>query len=90
MGLRSKGSQPQVPEYLRKTKLIFSLVSFFDIELILICFFASFVPHRSLSELEAFCVGTDAGEKVRQVTERATMFKIASDAMINVSETVTN
>lgn len=48
--------------------------------------FAFFAPHRSLSELEGFCVGTDAGEKVRQVTERATMFKIASDAMINVSE----
>lgn len=46
------------------------------------------ITHRSLSELEGFCAGTDAGEKVRQVTERATMFKIASDAMINVSETV--
>ncbi|CAF96608.1 unnamed protein product, partial [Tetraodon nigroviridis] len=38
---------------------------------------------RSLSELEGFSAGTDGGEKVRQVTERATMFKIASDAMIN-------
>lgn len=46
------------------------------------------ITHRSLSELEGFCVGADTGEKVKQVTERATMFKIASDAMINVSETV--
>ncbi|TWW58822.1 oxysterol-binding protein 1-like isoform X2 [Takifugu flavidus] len=38
---------------------------------------------RSLSELEGICAGTDSGEKVKQVTERATMFKIASDAMIN-------
>uniref|UniRef100_A0A4W6EKV1 Oxysterol-binding protein n=1 Tax=Lates calcarifer TaxID=8187 RepID=A0A4W6EKV1_LATCA len=38
---------------------------------------------RSLSELEAIRVGGDMGEKIRQVTERATLFRITSNAMIN-------
>uniref|UniRef100_A0A3B3WHQ4 Oxysterol-binding protein n=1 Tax=Poecilia mexicana TaxID=48701 RepID=A0A3B3WHQ4_9TELE len=38
---------------------------------------------RSLSELEGLQVGTDMGEKIRQVTERATLFRITSNAMIN-------
>ncbi|XP_042340791.1 oxysterol-binding protein 1-like isoform X2 [Plectropomus leopardus] len=38
---------------------------------------------RSLSELEGLCVGGDMGEKMRQVTERATLFRITSNAMIN-------
>lgn len=41
--------------------------------------------NRSLSELEAIRVGGDMGEKIRQVTERATLFRITSNAMINVS-----
>lgn len=40
---------------------------------------------RSLSELEGLRVGSgDVGEKFRQVTERATLFRITSNAMINV------
>ncbi|CAJ1052551.1 oxysterol-binding protein 1-like isoform X4 [Xyrichtys novacula] len=38
---------------------------------------------RSLSELEAIRGGGDFGEKIRQVTERATLFRITSNAMIN-------
>uniref|UniRef100_A0A3Q2QJ89 Oxysterol-binding protein n=1 Tax=Fundulus heteroclitus TaxID=8078 RepID=A0A3Q2QJ89_FUNHE len=38
---------------------------------------------RSLSELEALRVGAEMGEKIRQVTERATLFRITSNAMIN-------
>ncbi|XP_034750428.1 oxysterol-binding protein 1 isoform X1 [Etheostoma cragini] len=38
---------------------------------------------RSLSELEGIRVGADMGEKMRQVTERATLFRITSNAMIN-------
>uniref|UniRef100_A0A3B5L8S2 Oxysterol-binding protein n=1 Tax=Xiphophorus couchianus TaxID=32473 RepID=A0A3B5L8S2_9TELE len=38
---------------------------------------------RSLSELEGLQVGPDMGEKIRQVTERATLFRITSNAMIN-------
>ncbi|XP_008297499.1 oxysterol-binding protein 1 isoform X5 [Stegastes partitus] len=38
---------------------------------------------RSLSELEGIRVGADMGEKIRQVTERATLFRITSNAMIN-------
>ncbi|XP_034455459.1 oxysterol-binding protein 1-like isoform X2 [Hippoglossus hippoglossus] len=38
---------------------------------------------RSLSELEGIRVGGDMGEKIRQVTERATLFRITSNAMIN-------
>ncbi|XP_013875660.1 oxysterol-binding protein 1 isoform X2 [Austrofundulus limnaeus] len=39
---------------------------------------------RSLSELEGLRVGSgDMGEKIRQVTERATLFRITSNAMIN-------
>lgn len=44
-----------------------------------------FYTYRSLSELEAIRVGGDMGEKIRQVTERATLFRITSNAMINVS-----
>ncbi|XP_054634101.1 oxysterol-binding protein 1-like isoform X2 [Dunckerocampus dactyliophorus] len=38
---------------------------------------------RSLSELEGIQPGADMGEKIRQVTERATLFRITSNAMIN-------
>uniref|UniRef100_A0A3P8RFP5 Oxysterol-binding protein n=1 Tax=Astatotilapia calliptera TaxID=8154 RepID=A0A3P8RFP5_ASTCA len=38
---------------------------------------------RSLSELEGLRVAVDMGEKVKQVTERATLFRITSNAMIN-------
>ncbi|KAM4603733.1 oxysterol-binding protein 1 isoform 1-T1 [Polymixia lowei] len=38
---------------------------------------------RSLSELEGIRVAGDMGDKVRQVTERATLFRITSNAMIN-------
>uniref|UniRef100_A0A667WJA6 Oxysterol-binding protein n=1 Tax=Myripristis murdjan TaxID=586833 RepID=A0A667WJA6_9TELE len=38
---------------------------------------------RSLSELEGIRPGADMGEKIRQVTERATLFRITSNAMIN-------
>lgn len=38
---------------------------------------------RSLSELEVIRVGGEAGDKIRQVTERATLFRITSNAMIN-------
>ncbi|KAL6110894.1 osbp [Pungitius sinensis] len=38
---------------------------------------------RSLSELEGIRVVGDMGEKMRQVTERATLFRITSNAMIN-------
>ncbi|XP_035515720.1 oxysterol-binding protein 1-like isoform X1 [Morone saxatilis] len=38
---------------------------------------------RSLSELEGIRVGGDMGDKIRQVTERATLFRITSNAMIN-------
>ncbi|KAM9769989.1 oxysterol-binding protein 1-like isoform 1-T6 [Menidia menidia] len=38
---------------------------------------------RSLSELEGLRAVGDMGEKVRQVTERATLFRITSNAMIN-------
>ncbi|XP_031415282.1 oxysterol-binding protein 1 isoform X2 [Clupea harengus] len=38
---------------------------------------------RSLSELEGVKIGGDTGDKIRQVTERATLFRITSNAMIN-------
>ncbi|XP_019718176.1 oxysterol-binding protein 1-like isoform X2 [Hippocampus comes] len=38
---------------------------------------------RSLSELEGIHEAADMGEKIRQVTERATLFRITSNAMIN-------
>ncbi|XP_056627894.1 oxysterol-binding protein 1 isoform X2 [Triplophysa dalaica] len=38
---------------------------------------------RSLSELEGIRLGGEASEKIRQVTERATLFRITSNAMIN-------
>ncbi|XP_063740174.1 oxysterol-binding protein 1 isoform X5 [Eleginops maclovinus] len=38
---------------------------------------------RSLSELEALRVSGDMGDKMKQVTERATLFRITSNAMIN-------
>ncbi|XP_034043602.1 oxysterol-binding protein 1-like isoform X2 [Thalassophryne amazonica] len=38
---------------------------------------------RSLSELEGFRAAGDMSEKIRQVTERATLFRITSNAMIN-------
>ncbi|XP_062333286.1 oxysterol-binding protein 1 isoform X3 [Osmerus eperlanus] len=38
---------------------------------------------RSLSELDGVRVGGEAGDKIRQVTERATLFRITSNAMIN-------
>ena len=44
-----------------------------------------FSSFRSLSELEGVKIGGDTGDKIRQVTERATLFRITSNAMINVS-----
>lgn len=45
-----------------------------------------FCKHRSLSELEGLRVGVgDMGDKIRQVAERATLFRITSNAMINVN-----
>ncbi|KAJ8416481.1 hypothetical protein AAFF_G00357690 [Aldrovandia affinis] len=38
---------------------------------------------RSLSELEGLRLGGETGDKIRQVTERATLFRITSNAMIN-------
>uniref|UniRef100_A0A665XD08 Oxysterol-binding protein n=1 Tax=Echeneis naucrates TaxID=173247 RepID=A0A665XD08_ECHNA len=40
---------------------------------------------RSLSELDSLRLTGEAGDKIRQVTERATLFRITSNAMINVS-----
>lgn len=47
--------------------------------------FAFNTCHRSLSELDSLRLTGEAGEKIRQVTERATLFRITSNAMINVS-----
>uniref|UniRef100_A0A4W4EAU2 Oxysterol-binding protein n=1 Tax=Electrophorus electricus TaxID=8005 RepID=A0A4W4EAU2_ELEEL len=38
---------------------------------------------RSLSELEGIKLGGETSDKIRQVTERATLFRITSNAMIN-------
>ncbi|CAL8331578.1 unnamed protein product [Arctogadus glacialis] len=38
---------------------------------------------RSLSELEGLRVPVDGGEKIKAVNERATLFRITSNAMIN-------
>ncbi|GAA6105713.1 oxysterol-binding protein 1 isoform X1, partial [Tachysurus ichikawai] len=38
---------------------------------------------RSLSELESIKLGGETSDKIRQVTERATLFRITSNAMIN-------
>uniref|UniRef100_A0A8C6WSN3 Oxysterol-binding protein n=1 Tax=Neogobius melanostomus TaxID=47308 RepID=A0A8C6WSN3_9GOBI len=38
---------------------------------------------RSLSELDSLRLSGEAGDKIRQVTERATLFRITSNAMIN-------
>lgn len=40
---------------------------------------------RSLSELEGLRVPVEGGEKIKAVNERATLFRITSNAMINVS-----
>ncbi|NWS91824.1 OSBP1 protein, partial [Toxostoma redivivum] len=40
---------------------------------------------RSLSELEALRLPPESTEKIKQVNERATLFRITSNAMINVS-----
>lgn len=40
---------------------------------------------RSLSELEELRGSTDSTDKVKAVNERATLFRITSNAMINVS-----
>lgn len=39
---------------------------------------------RSLSELDSLRLTGEANDKIRQVTERATLFRITSNAMINV------
>lgn len=57
--------------------MIFNLFPFLLISL--------FHTRRSLSELEALRVSGDVGDKMKQVTERATLFRITSNAMINVS-----
>lgn len=40
---------------------------------------------RALSELESTDLSTDASSRIKVVNERATMFRITSNAMINVS-----
>lgn len=40
---------------------------------------------RSLSELETLRLPAESTEKIKQVNERATLFRITSNAMINVS-----
>lgn len=40
---------------------------------------------RSLSELEGLKIPLESGEKIKAVNERATLFRITSNAMINVS-----
>lgn len=40
---------------------------------------------RSLSELESLRLPAESSEKIKQVNERATLFRITSNAMINVS-----
>lgn len=40
---------------------------------------------RSLSELESLRLPAESNEKIKQVNERATLFRITSNAMINVS-----
>lgn len=40
---------------------------------------------RSLSELETLKLPAESNEKIKQVNERATLFRITSNAMINVS-----
>lgn len=40
---------------------------------------------RSLSELENLRLPAESTEKIKQVNERATLFRITSNAMINVS-----
>lgn len=44
-----------------------------------------FLYFRSLSELDSLRLTGEAGDKIRQVTERATLFRITSNAMINAS-----
>ncbi|CAJ0940683.1 unnamed protein product [Ranitomeya imitator] len=41
---------------------------------------------RSLSELESLRLPQDSSEKIKQVNERATLFRITSNAMINIPE----
>lgn len=41
---------------------------------------------RSLSELESLKLPAESNEKIKQVNERATLFRITSNAMINVSK----
>lgn len=48
------------------------------------------VSLRSLSELESIKLGGETSDKIRQVTERATLFRITSNAMINVSRFYTS
>lgn len=43
---------------------------------------------RSLSELENLKLPAESGEKIKAVNERATLFRITSNAMINVSAAV--
>lgn len=40
---------------------------------------------RSLSELETLKLPAESNEKIKQINERATLFRITSNAMINVS-----
>lgn len=99
MDLPSKGTgyQTELFHYLKKEKQIKEKKGEVKIFVVFACFFVSsfihsFIPslhaHRSLSELEGIRVGGDMGEKIRQVTERATLFRITSNAMINVSHPV--
>lgn len=40
---------------------------------------------RSLNELDSLKIPSESGEKLKVVNERATLFRITSNAMINVS-----
>lgn len=40
---------------------------------------------RSLNELDSLKIPSESGEKLKAVNERATLFRITSNAMINVS-----
>ena len=41
--------------------------------------------HRALTEVEQLESGMDVSSKIKVINERATMFRITSNAMINVS-----
>lgn len=94
MGLPSKGISYQTEQfdYFRTKKIMVMVIYLFSLPIYVsfYSFLPLFHPHRSLSELEGIRVAGDMGEKFRQVTERATLFRITSNAMINVSHPSVN